>query len=85
MKWNKILHALAAIGAIVGIFTTANMWAGIALLWIVTSFINAARAHSLLNQIEHSDKDRTRLIIEKVKLEGKVWDAEMKLAQATKK
>jgi hypothetical protein len=85
MKWNNILHALAAVACITGIFTTANAWAGIALLWIVTSFINASRAHILTKQIEQMDTDRNELISHNIKLEGQVWDAEMKLVKANKK
>jgi preprotein translocase subunit SecY len=81
MKWNNILHALAAVGAVVGIFTAAAYWPCIALIWIAVSFINAARAHQLSKEIEKIDSDRKELISNNIKLEGRLWDAEMKSAK----
>jgi hypothetical protein len=82
MKWNNIVHTLGAIGCIGGIFTTATCWPAIALLWIISSYFNTAYAHNLKNGIEQLDKERVEMIEQNIKLEGRLWEAEMKLAKA---
>jgi len=87
MKTNNIFHALGAVGCILGMFgvTHYSIWPGIALLWIIASYFNAAYANNLKKQIEKLDSERKELIDNNIKLEGQLWDCEMKLGLANKK
>ena len=91
MKTNNIFHTIGAIGSIAAIFNLSGygmhvwQWPAIVLLWILSSYINAARAYQLSKQIEQLDKERKELLGQNIKQEGKLWEAELKLAQATKK
>ena len=91
MKWNNIFHTLGAlgcIGGIIGMYSNGWLvwqWPAIALLWIITSYFNAAYASNLKRTIEQLDKERVEIIEQNIKLEGRAWEAEMKLAKADKK
>ena len=90
MKWNNIFHTLGALGCIAGIFGLMSygwhiwQWPGIALMWIITSYFNAAYVSSLKKTIEQLDKERADLIDQNIKMETRAWNAEMKLAKADK-
>jgi hypothetical protein len=83
MKLNNIFHAIGAIGCIVGIYGLHNnwLWPVVALIWITGSYVNAWHGHRQTKLIEQLDKERTELIGENIKLEGKLWEAEMKIAK----
>jgi hypothetical protein len=91
MKWNNIFHTLGALGCIVGIFGMVSygwhvwQWPMVALLWIITSYFNASYAGNLKKTIEQLDKERAELIDRNIKMETRVWEAEMKLTKALKK
>ena len=87
MKLNNIFHAIGAIGCIVGIYGLHNesfhiwQWPVVALIWITVSYVNAWHGHRQTKLIEQLDKERTELIGANIKLEGKLWEAEMKIAK----
>ena len=87
MKLNTILHGIAAIGCIVGIYNLYNagwavsQWPIVALIWIVSSYINVAYSRRQSKLIDQLDKERTELIGANIKLEGKLWESEMKMAK----
>ena len=92
MKWNNIFHALGAIGAIGGIYGlhaagwVVWQWPAIALLWIITSYINVQSAHRSNAEVERLHQKLMESIEHLSKQELKTWEAEMKLAKhVTKK
>jgi hypothetical protein len=91
MKWNNILHTIAAIGCIGGIFGTYNsgwimwQWPMIALLWVTSSYINAWSAYRA-NQEKHIlTKEKLDMIEELSKADLRAWTAEMRLDKANGK
>ena len=91
MKLNNIFHALGAIGATIAIYTLSGygmhvwQWPAITLLWIISSYFNVANSNRQSKLIEQLDKERTELIGQNIKLEGKLWEAEMKSAKLSDK
>ena len=91
MKFNTVMHILGAIGCIAGIYGLRNagyvvwQWPMIALIWILSSYINVYFNHKQSRIIEKLDKERWELIEQNIKLESRAWEAEMKLAKADKK
>ena len=87
MKLNNIFHALGAIGATIAIYTLSGygmhvwQWPAITLLWIISSYFNVANSNRQSKLIEKLDADRNELIGKNIKLEGKLWEAEMKIAK----
>jgi uncharacterized membrane protein len=91
MKWNNIMHALGAlgcIGGIIGMYSNGWLvwqWPAIALLWIITSYMNAWSAHRANREVDTLFKDKLDMIEELSKADTRAWEAEMKLAKADKK
>ena len=88
MKWNNIIHTLGAlgcIGGIVGMYSNGWyvwQWPAIALLWIISSYINAWSAYRA-NQEKHIlTKEKLDMIEELSKADLRTWEVEMKLAKA---
>lgn len=91
MKWNNILHAFGALGCISGVFGLFSygwhvwQWPAIALLWIITSYINVWSAHRLHNENQRIHKELINSIEQLAKADTRAWEAEWKLAKADKK
>lgn len=87
MKLNNIFHAFGAIGCILGIYGLHNesyhiwQWPAVALIWILSSYINTANSNRQSKLIDKLDADRNELIGKNIKLEGKLWEAELKSAK----
>ena len=88
MKLNNIFHAIGAIGCILGIYGLRNesyhiwQWPVVALIWILSSYINTANSNRQSKLIEKLDAERNELIGKNIKQEGKLWEAELLLAKA---
>jgi uncharacterized membrane protein len=91
MKWNNILHIISAIGCIGGIIGMYSngwliwQWPAIALLWVISSYINAWSAHRANRDVETLYKEKLDMIEELTKSDMRAWEAEWKLAKANKK
>ena len=91
MKFNTIIHALGAIACIAGIYGLRNagyvvwQWPGIALLWVLSSYINASFTHKQTRLVEKLDKERNELIEKLHESELRRWETEIRLADASKK
>ena len=91
MKFNTFIHALGAIGCIAGIYGLHNagyivwQWPAIALLWIVSSYINAYFNNKQSRLIDKLDKERNELIEKLHESELRRWETEIRLADASKK
>jgi hypothetical protein len=87
MKWNNIMHTLGALGCIGGIIAMYNngwlvwQWPAIALLWIITSYINTRSAYRANQETERLHKDLLYNIEQLAKADMRTWEAEMKLAK----
>ena len=88
MKWNNIMHALGALSSIAGIYGLYGygphvwQWPAIALLWIITSYINTRSAYRANQETERLHKDLLYSIEQLAKADMRTWEAEMKLAKA---
>lgn len=87
MKVNNFLHIIGAIGCIGGIYGFHNagwviwQWPAIALLWVISSYINAWSAHRSNTEVQRLHIDLMYNIEQLSKQELKTWEAEMKLAK----
>ena len=91
MKSINIIHTLGAIGCIGGIVGTSGMgwqiwqWPAIAALWVLSSWMYALAMHRRESEIKSIHKENISLIEQLSKEQMKTWDAEMRLAKASKK
>lgn len=87
MKVANILHiagAAGCIGGIIGLYSAGWLvwqWPVIALLWIISSYMNAWSANRSNKEVERLHKDLMYNIEQLSKQELKTWEAEMKLAK----
>jgi len=56
-------------------------WPAISLLWIISSYFNTTHVNRQSKLIDKLDTERKELIGQTIKLEGKLWEAEMKSAK----
>jgi hypothetical protein len=91
MKWNNILHALAAIGCILGIYNLHNagwqvwQWPAVALMWILVSYINCWSNYDYQRKLEELRKELYNSIDKYAKADTRAWMAEMQLEKSKQK
>ena len=87
MKWNNIFHIAGAVGCIGGIYGLHSagwvmwQWPVIALLWIISSYVNVLSAHRSNAEVQRLHEQLMHNIEQLSKQELKTWEAEMKLAK----
>ena len=86
-KWTIILHSLGALGCIGGIFGLASygwivfQWPIIALVWIVTSFVNAMAVDRLEKNEKLMDERHNDLNEQLVKAQTELHKAQFSKAK----
>lgn len=88
MKVHTFFHAIGIIGCILGIYTLHNagmsawQWPVVSMVWILASYVSTHSNYKQRQLIDELDKERTHLIEQNIKLEGRVWQTELELAKA---